>query len=50
MSFKHMPYRGFPNGGVFPWHFKESILEKEKAKPSNKTALLFPLPSIETYR
>jgi len=35
---------------VFPWHFKESILEKEKAKPSNKTALLFPLPSLETYR
>ena len=35
---------------VFPWHFKEFILKKEKTKPNNKTALLFPLPSIETYR
>ena len=35
---------------VFPWHFKEFILEKEKAMPNNKTALLFPLPSIESYR
>jgi hypothetical protein len=32
---------------VFPWHFKEFILKKEKTKPNNKTALLFPLPSIE---
>ena len=35
---------------VLPWHFKEFILKKEKTKPNNKTALLFPLPSIETYR
>jgi len=35
---------------VFPWHFKEFILEKEKAMPNNKTALLFPLPSIESFR
>jgi hypothetical protein len=35
---------------VLPWHFKEFILKKEKTNPNNKTALLFPLPSIETYR
>ena len=35
---------------VLPWHFKEFILKKEKTKPNNKTALLFPLPSIETFR
>ena len=32
---------------VLPWHFKEFILKKEKTKPNNKIALLFPLPSIE---
>ena len=35
---------------IFPWHFKEFILEKEKTKRNKKTALLFPLPSIETFR
>ncbi|MBT4260574.1 MAG: methyltransferase, partial [Nitrospina sp.] len=35
---------------VLPWHFKEFILKKEKTRPNNKTALLFPLPVIETYR
>jgi len=35
---------------VFPWHFKEFIIEKEKTKLNKKTALLFPLPSIETFR
>ena len=34
---------------VFPWHFKEFILEKEKAVLNNKTSLLFPLPLIETF-
>jgi hypothetical protein len=35
---------------IFPWHFKEFIFEKEKNKRNKKTALLFPLPSIETFR
>ena len=35
---------------IFPWHFKEFILEKEKTKRNKKIALLFPLPSIETFR
>ena len=34
---------------VFPWHFKEFILEKEKVKLNKKTSLLFPLPTIETF-
>jgi len=32
---------------VFPWHFKEFILEKEKSIAGNGFSLLFPLPSIE---
>ena len=35
---------------VFPWHFKEFILKKEKTTLNNNTALLFPLPTIETFR
>jgi NDP-4-keto-2,6-dideoxyhexose 3-C-methyltransferase len=35
---------------IFPWHFKEFILKKERTKRNKKTALLFPLPSIETFR
>jgi NDP-4-keto-2,6-dideoxyhexose 3-C-methyltransferase len=32
---------------VFPWHFKDFILKKEKTNANKKTSLLFPLPSIE---
>ena len=32
---------------VFPWHFKEFILNKEKFNKYKKIPLLFPLPSIE---
>ncbi len=32
---------------VFPWHFKEFILNKEKFNKYKKTPLLFPLPTIE---
>ena len=32
---------------VFPWHFKEFILKKEKSIAGNDFSLLFPLPSIE---
>ncbi len=32
---------------VFPWHFKEFILNKEKLNKDKKVSLLFPLPSIE---
>ena len=31
---------------VFPWHFKEFILEKEKSTADKSFSLLFPLPSI----
>ena len=32
---------------VFPWHFKEFILQKESSRLTKDTAFLFPLPSIE---
>ena len=32
---------------VFPWHFKDFILEKEKSNIEKSYSLLFPLPSIE---
>jgi len=32
---------------VFPWHFKDFILEKEKSNADKGYSLLFPLPSIE---
>ena len=32
---------------VFPWHFKDFILEKEKSNAGKSYSLLFPLPSIE---
>jgi hypothetical protein len=32
---------------VFPWHFKQFILKKEKSAASKDFSLLFPLPSIE---
>jgi hypothetical protein len=32
---------------VFPWHFKEFILNKEKLNKDKKVSLLLPLPSIE---
>ena len=32
---------------VFPWHFKDFILKKEKANANKRISLLFPLPSIE---
>ncbi len=32
---------------VFPWHFKDFILKKEKENANKRTPLLFPLPSIE---
>ena len=31
---------------VFPWHFKEAILKKEKLFLNNGGALLFPLPEV----
>jgi len=34
---------------VFPWHFKDFILKKEKSNLNKKTSLLFPLPSIEIF-
>lgn len=32
---------------VFPWHFKDEIIKREKEFLSNGGALLFPLPKIE---
>jgi hypothetical protein len=32
---------------IFPWHFKDFILEKEKNNSDKGYSLLFPLPSIE---
>lgn len=32
---------------VFPWHFKDFILEKEKSNAEKNYSLLFPLLSIE---
>ena len=32
---------------VFPWHFKDFILKKEKSNLDIDFSLLFPLPSIE---
>jgi hypothetical protein len=32
---------------VFPWHFKDFILKKEKSNSNRSTSLVFPLPSIE---
>ncbi|MDP7556015.1 MAG: methyltransferase, partial [Nitrospinota bacterium] len=32
---------------IFPWHFKDFILKKEKSNSNEKVSLLFPLPSIE---
>ena len=32
---------------VFPWHFKDFILKKEKSNSDKRIPLLFPLPSIE---
>jgi hypothetical protein len=32
---------------IFPWHFKDFILEKEKSNFAKGVSLLFPLPSIE---
>ena len=34
---------------VFPWHFKDFILQKEKSNLNEKTSLLFPLPLIEIF-
>jgi len=32
---------------VFPWHFKDSIIAREKSNPSMGMSFLFPLPLIE---
>ena len=32
---------------IFPWHFKDFILEKERRNSDKNFLLLFPLPSIE---
>ena len=32
---------------VFPWHFKDFILEKEQASQGKKIQMIFPLPNIE---
>ena len=32
---------------VFPWHFKDFILKKEKSNMGKSFSLLFPLPTIE---
>lgn len=32
---------------VFPWHFKENILEREKKFLSNGGRMIFPLPNVE---
>ena len=32
---------------VFPWHFKDSIIAREKSNPSRGMSFLFPLPLIE---
>ena len=34
---------------VFPWHFKDFILKKEKSSSNKRIPLLFPLPSIEIF-
>jgi NDP-4-keto-2,6-dideoxyhexose 3-C-methyltransferase len=34
---------------VFPWHFKDFILQKEKSSSNKRVPLLFPLPSIEIF-
>ena len=36
-----------PDVFVFPWHFKDFILAKEKSNLKESTSLLFPLPLIE---
>ena len=35
---------------VFPWHFKEHIVEREQAYLTSGGSLLFPLPKIEVVR
>ena len=32
---------------VFPWHFKDSIIAREKSHPPRGMSFLFPLPLIE---
>ena len=32
---------------VLPWHFKETIIKREKKYTSNGEKLIFPLPEIE---
>jgi hypothetical protein len=32
---------------VFPWHFKDNILERERAFLENGGKLIFPLPNVE---
>jgi hypothetical protein len=32
---------------VFPWHFRDSILSREKSNLTQKVSFIFPLPSIE---
>ena len=34
---------------VFPWHFKDFILEKEQASQGKKIKMIFPLPNIEIF-
>ena len=34
---------------VFPWHFKDFILQKEKSSSNKKTSFIFPLPSTEIF-
>ena len=35
---------------VFPWHFKEEIIQREEAFLKNGGKLIFPLPFIEEYK
>ncbi len=34
---------------VLPWHFKKSIVERERAYINSGGKLIFPLPSLEVF-
>ena len=35
---------------VLPWHFREEIVERERAMLAAGVGLIFPLPTIEVVR
>ncbi|KKM85046.1 hypothetical protein LCGC14_1293090, partial [marine sediment metagenome] len=34
---------------VLPWHFRDSIIERERGRWPSGTQLIFPLPEVESY-